>query len=485
MHETNTFSATPTDYQSFAQTELLAGEEIVARYSDSHATMAGFIQAAGLFGVTVVPLYFANTNPAGIITDDAFERITGRMIDALVSQGPWDGVLLAQHGAAVSERYRDADGEIAARVREAVGHETPVGMVLDMHANLSQQMIDNVTVAVVYRTNPHLDASIRAAECAEIIVRTARGELRPVQALETPPVVINIVKQATAAEPMASVIRDLDDVLARPGILSASVAEGYPYADVDEMGMGFLAVHDGDMSVARDAARWLADRTWRRREDFRGVALTPEQAMARAAASPAKPVVLMDVGDNIGGGSPGDSTVLLATAKEQGVRGLLQTLFDPEAVATCISAGVGSVLDLWVGAKTDKLHGAPIPVRGCVRLISDGRFEDATPTHGGSRVFESGKTTVLETDDGHTLVLTSRLVGNTSVEQMRSLGIRPELMQVIVAKGVISPRPAYEPIAAEMIMVDTPGVTALNLHQFEYSHRRHPLYPFEESAAYG
>ena len=486
-HETNTFALLPATYERFAEDGILRGDDIVRVYGSSHATLAGYLEAGEQPGVEVVPLLFTQTNPIGTITSDAFERIVGEMLDLLDARGPWDGVLLALHGAAVSEQYPDADGEIAARVRAHVGPDVPVGLAIDMHANVSRQMVDNVTATVVYRTNPHLDPRPRARECADIIIRTIRGEIHPVQALEMPPVAINIVKQFTGEEPMQTLVSDVEEVLKRPGMLTASVAEGYPYADVAEMGMSFLAVHDGDASAASVAAKWMGHRAWLRRAEFVGDTPSPEQALRLAAHAPSEasgPVVLMDVGDNIGGGSPGDSTVLLAEAQRLGVRRYLQTLFDPEAVAACVSAGVGSTVTLPVGAKTDSMHGRPVQVTGRVRVISDGRFEEPTPTHGGFRHFDGGTTVVLDTTDEHTLVITSRLVGNTSIQQMYSIGVRPETYHVVVAKGVVSPRPAYQPIASQIVLVNTPGVTSSDLSQFNYRRRRCPLYPFENEATY-
>src|SRR5262249_7341651 len=156
------------------------------------------------------------------------------------------------HGAAVSERHRDADGEVEARVRVAVGPGVPIGLALDMHTNLSRRMVECVTATTIYRTNPHVDARERALACAEIIVRTVGGEVRPVQALVQVPAVIDILRQFTGEEPMSGILADVDEVLARPGMLSASVTEGYPYADVAELGMAVLTVHDGS---ARRAAR--------------------------------------------------------------------------------------------------------------------------------------------------------------------------------------------------------------------------------------
>jgi microcystin degradation protein MlrC len=483
-HETNTFSALPTEYALFESTGIFRGQEVVREFGGSQATMAGLLDAGERPGVEVVPLFFAHAHPFGTITRDAFERLTGEMLDGLRANGPWDGVLLGLHGAAVSEDHPDADGEILRRVRWLVGPAVPIGAAHDMHANLSRQMVEHATVTTVYQTNPHLDARDRALECADLIIRTIQGDIHPVQALEMPPLVVNILKQFTGEEPMRGLVEAGTVARGRLGMLSASVVEGYPYADVPEMGMSFLAIADGDPGVAHAAARDLARAAWERRAELQGQAASPEEALRRASLAGRGPVVLMDVGDNIGGGSPADSTILLAEARRQGVRSFLQTLCDPHAVQACIAAGVGSQVSLPVGARTDDRHGQPVTVTGCVRTISDGRFEDPRPTHGGFRFFDGGATVRLDTTEGHTLVLTTKRVGNTSIQQMYALGIRPEEYRVVVAKGVISPRPAYAPIASEIILVDTPGVTTADLSRFAYRRRRRPLYPFEPEASY-
>lgn len=483
-HETNTFSRVPASYEEFEKTGIARGDELVKEYRESHHTNAGFFDAGEKFGFEVVPLIYATTGPIGTITKDAFDRIVGEMLDLLHDNGPWDGVLMPQHGAAVSEEFPDADGEIIKRVRDLVGPDVPIGVALDLHGNLTQKMIEHSTVTTCYLTNPHLDPRPRALVCGELVYRAATGEINPVQALEMPPVVVNIVKQFTGEEPMKGIIDDAAEASKRPRIVSTSVAQGYPYSDVEEMGMAFLAISDGDESAAHDAAKWMAQRAWERRQEFVVDTPSPAEALKQAIANPDHPVVLMDVGDNIGGGSSADSTYILAEAQRMGVRGFLQSLYDPEAVAECVVSGVGSDLTLKVGGKTDDMHGEPVEVTGHVRLISDGKFEDPEPTHGGWRFYDGGITAVLDTTDGHTLVLTSRRVGNTSRQQMYWLGIRPENMLVVVAKGVVSPRPAYQPIAAEIILVNTPGVTTSDLSFFDYHRRRVPLFPFEEDARY-
>lgn len=484
MHETNTFASAPTTYEDFAANGIMRGAELVRRHAGAHSTFAGFLELADQAPCEVVPLYYAATNPSGTITAAAFERLAREMLTELEANGPWDGVLLAIHGAAVSEQYPDADGEIAARVRAVVGPRVPIGMALDLHTNLTPKMVDSVTATVLYRTNPHLDPRERALECGLIIWQTITGDIQPVQALETPPVIANILCHYTGEEPMRSLYEAAEAATSLPGVLSASIAQGYPYADVVEMGMAFLAVTDNDPALARKTARALAARAWERRASLNASAPSAEQAIRDASRAARGPIVLMDVGDNIGAGTAGDSTILLDEAVRQGVGHFLQTLYDPEAVQQCIAAGVGAKITLAVGGKSaDAPHG-PVTLTGRVRTLADGDFEERQPIHGGGRYFSNGKTAVLQTDLDQTVVLTSKVLGNTSIQQIRSLGIFPEHKQVIVAKGVVSPRPAYQPIAAAVVLVDTPGISAANLFRFNYQHRRRPLYPFETEAQY-
>ena len=192
----------------------------------------------------------------------------------------------------------------------------------------------------------------------------------------------------------------------------------------------------------------------------------------------------MDVGDKIGAGSSADSTHILAEAQRLGIEGYLQTLYDPASVQECIEAGVGSDVSLKVGGKTDHLHGSPISIGGKVRTLFNGKFEDHRPTHGGFQFYDGGLTAVVDTTDRHTIVLTSLRCGNTSLEQMYSAGVDTTKYRMVVAKGVVSPRPAYQPIAKEIILVNTPGVTTSDLEYFEYRRRRGSLFPFDRNADY-
>ena len=483
-HESNTYSPVPASLARWLAAGPVEGDALFEHYASSEASLAGYLELASEPGIDLVPLIFYNLTPMGAITADAFEVMAGRLVADLERHGPWDAVLLALHGAAVSERYRDADGEILRRVRTVVGPDLPIGLVLDMHANISPAVVEHATVVTTYMTNPHLDARRRARLAADLTVRTVRDEIRPVMSLQMPPLAINILRQGTDDSPMRELVTLAHEQAKRPGVLAMNIAEGFPYADVEEMGMAFLCVADGDPGLASEAARIVAGEAWRLRPELDGQAAPIEDALLRAANDARRPIVLLDVGDNVGGGSPGDSTHLLAAARQLGVRGVFHSLCDPGAVRACQEAGVGGSVTLAVGGKTDTLHGEPVPITGTVRLLDDGKFEDPGATHGGFRFYDAGDRAVVHTADDHLLMLISLPMGNTSLQQLISAGIDPLEQQVIVAKGVHSPRAAFEPVAAEMIWVATPGCTTADLGRLEYRHRRRPMFPYEPEANY-
>jgi microcystin degradation protein MlrC len=485
MHESNTYSSVPATLAEWMADEgILTGEAIRALYATSRSTLAGILALEDEDPeVTIVPLVFARLTPMGTISAEAIEHLMELVTTSLRDEGPWDAVILPQHGAAVSDPYPDADGEMIRRVREVVGPDVPIGVPLDMHANISRQMVENSDVVTVYQTNPHVDAFEQALLCARLIARTVRGEIRPAMTMVDIPLAVDILRQGTADYPLCDLMDFAATQRSRPGVLSVSVVEGFPYADVAEMGMSFIAVTDNDKDLSLEVATALADAAWAMRADLVGEAWAIDAALRHADAAPAGPVVLFDVGDNVGGGSPGDSTLVLLEAQRLGIRNVLQTLYDPAVVRECQAAGVGARLELDIGGKTDDRHGAPIHVQGVVSGLSEGRYEDPTPTHGGFRFYDDGPTAAVRTDDGLIIVVTSKRAGTRSLQQFRSVGVDPLAAKILVAKGVHSPRAAVEPVAAEMLWLATPGATTADLSTFTYRQRRRPMFPFEPEAA--
>jgi len=163
---------------------------------------------------------------------------------------------------------------------------------------------------------------------------------------------------------------------------------------------------------------------------------------------------------------------------------VFHSLCDREAVQACFDAGVGARVNVDAGGKTDDLHGSPVPIKGVVRVLTDGKWEDPGETHGGFRFFDSGPTALVACDDGNSVLLNSLPNGNTSRQQMAIVGLDPLKQPIIVAKGVHSPRGAFEPIAAELVWLNTPGCTTADFPSLEFHHRQTPMFPFEPDTTY-
>jgi len=478
LHESNTFCAAPTGLEQFS---VWMGNAIQERYTAAHHEVSGFLAGAAAEGLEVHPAMVANATPSGTVTAQAFESLAGRLLETLAAGPRLDGVLLALHGAMVSESYPDADGEIVRRVRARFGAGTPIVVTHDHHANVSEAVVAESTALVIYKTNPHLDQRERGIQAAQILAQTVRGEAHPVQALAKPPMFLNIVHQKTALPPLLGPMQAARALEGEPRVLAASIASGYQYADVAEMGPAAVVVTDGDRALAEAGARRLGQMLLDMRPQLTFTLPGVAEAVRLARASAEVPVVLVDMGDNIGAGSAADSTFLLAELLAQGAEGWVVVLADPASARECAQAGAGAPVALLAGGKTDNLHGRPVPINGRVMRIHDGHYEEPDPRHGGERFHDQGLTAVVEVDGArgpvrNLLVVTSLREPPFSLHQILSLGIEPRAQRILVVKAAVAYRAAYEPIAGRIIEVDSPGVTAVNPARFIYRRVRRPLW---------
>lgn len=485
LQESNTFIPRQTTLDHFRADLLLTGEEVRTRLADTHHEVGGFFAGLAAADIAAVPIFAARAYPYGVISRAAFDELLNLLKQALSAalKGGLDGLLVAPHGATVSEQYPDADGHWLSVVRDLAGSHMPIIGTLDPHANLSPQMVAATDAFFAYRTNPHLDQRAQGLAAAELMARTLRGEVRPVQAAAYPPFAINIERQTTSEPPLCEIYTQADKQLARPGLLGNSILLGFPYADVPEMGSAALAVTDGDRALAEQAARELGRALWDRRADLQGRLVEIEAALDEALTLPG-PVCLLDMGDNVGGGSPGDGTLIAQSIQRRQIGPACVCLFDPAAVAQAATAGPGAALDLQIGGRTDDLHGRPLGGRFRVVSLHDGRFEEPQARHGGFRTFDQGRSAVVETQHGLTVLVTSRRVPPFSLQQLTSCGLDPRKFQILVAKGVIAPAAAYAPVCSKLIRVNTPGVTCADLLRLSYRQRRRPMYPFEPDAVW-
>jgi microcystin degradation protein MlrC len=461
----------------------LSREEWIARQAKTNTVAAGVAEAAARLGLDIYPVMQAGAGSLGYVEDASFNRVLDRLVEQLRTASPkFDGVILINHGAMVVESVPHGDAEVARRVRAAMGKDFPIVVTQDFHANIAQELIDNSTAVVSYKENPHLDTKQRGIQAATIMADIVSGKVKPVQALAKPPMVLNIVYEDTFHAPLKPLVDETKRLeRTNPKILAVSLAGGYQYADVPAMGPSIVVVTDNDPALAKREAQRLGDMLWAIREKLVFRVPDAAEAVRQAMNNPKFPVTLMDTGDNIGGGSAGDGTFVLAELLRQNAQGWVVTISDPESDQAAFRVGVGNPVDLMVGGKTDRMHGSPVRVRGRVKALHDGKYVELAVRHGGGRYNDMGLTAVIEVE-GSTpdlpdlLLLTMRPTSPNSLHQLISNGVYPERMKILVAKGTTAPRAAYEPVSARIIEVNTPGATDVNPAHFEYRHVRRPLF---------
>jgi microcystin degradation protein MlrC len=466
MHETNTFSRGTTGLADFEAYQFAVGDQLFG-FRGTKTELGGFLDGCQELGWEVVPSLYAVALPGALVDHDVFEALVDRLAGALSGKAKLDGVLLALHGAMVTTRSSDADGELLTRVAAFLGAGLPIVATVDFHANTTDAMTGHVDALIGYDTYPHVDMYQRGREAVTVLADVLRGGARRTVAhrkvgLITPP-----QAQYSDAEPIRSIIERVHAIEATEG-LSITVTPGFPYADIDSLGLSVVA-SGRDLLCAQQVADLVAADVDAHADEFTYTTFSVAEAVDRALRAEG-PVALVDSADNVGGGSPGDGTAILAQWLTKGGSGLVVSLTDEEAVRACFEAGVGSVAKLSVGGKTDDRHGSPVDLTGSVRMLADGRY-----VHRGSYATgittHMGRTAVVEAL-GNTVVLTEKRVMPFDAQQWLSLGISPAYCRAFVVKSAIAWRAAYGEYPREVIDVDAPGICTGNLQRLGLSGER-------------
>lgn len=475
-HESNTFLGSLTQLEHFRQGHWLQGQALCQEYQHAFHEIGGMMEGLQQAGATVVPVMFAEAIPGGRLSGEAYATLSREMMAQLDQVLPVDACLVVVHGAAVSEQHPDMDGHWLAALRQKLGPKVPIVGTLDPHANVSPLMVASTDALVAYRTNPHIDQRETGSKAAALLLGLLQEEYKPVQVLTQLPLAISIEQQNTSEEPCKSLCQLAESFSQEPGVLSVSLMLGFPYADVAEMGSSFIVVTDQDPEQARQIGKVLQQAVLAQAGRFVGKKKCWRQQLQQVAASP-RPVLLLDMGDNVGGGSPGDSTCLLEALEGEGRYRSLVCLHDPGAVAYASQFQAGERFPLAFGRHPEGRH--PFEATVTLLWVQEGRFDEAQPRHGGQVHYNMGTIALVLTPKGSTVLLMSRRIPPFSLRQITAFGIEPAAFDVIVAKGVNAPIAAYGPVCPAMLQVHTPGLTQADMTRFEYRNRRKPLFPFE------
>ncbi len=473
FHEANAHSPISVTERDFRGMHYMVGEELrkatTLRGSElvgymPHAELTGFVQAANVAGgVESVPLSSALTVPGGPISKECFEWLLNDLLDRLKAAGPLDGVYLALHGSSEVQGLAEApEAVILRKVRELLGPDAGLAVSYDLHANFASELLDPVDVMIAYRTNPHWDLAPTGFRAGNRLIRTLRGQIKPVHAWRKLPMVLGGGITIDFMAPMRKVFRWMRKLERDPRVLSASLFMVHPYTSADNLGWAVHVCTDDDPQLAARLADQLADRAWDQRKaeipPLRGAAEVLDEVKSGVRRR-LGPVTLVDVDDIVGAGAPGGNTHIVRelTRDDRGLKVMLP-LHDPELVDELWDAPLDS-------ERTVTLRGTPgynmpsvtLPVVVKAKLESD-----------------FGRLIRLDSGSFH-VAIGERPPLPISPRFWRELGLNPRKADALVQKNFFHYRMFYATTSWAHLPVQTDGATSL--HRVRNREYQVPTYP--------
>ncbi|QRM32921.1 M81 family metallopeptidase [Microvirga sp. VF16] len=480
QQESVTFIDGQTTLEDFRLVET-SGPALLEGFRETDTVLGGIIRVCEREDADIIPLFYTSGGAAGPTSDEAYNHYVNRLIDGLRSAGPLDGVVLDLHGAMVTPTRLDADRETLERVRAAVGSDVPIMVALDYHANLDEKSIAAADAVFGYHFSPHTDMGSTGERAAECLFRTLRGEIAPVCILVKPGVMVPSIFSATNLEPLKSIVLESIAVGERSDrYLDVSIFAGFSYADVPNCGFSVVVVADGDRSAALDVANHLSSQIWAHREalNHRELVHSVESGINAAkqlVLEGRRPIVLLEHADRMN-----DSTYILREVLRQKLpRTAVPYLWDPHAAAEAVSAGVGAIVNLKVGGKSNERAGGPVTLQGKVTHAKSVTYRATGPVGTGS-IVELGDTAVIDT--GSAMVsLTSLPLTALDDDCLTQFGRTLDEFDFVVLRSKTHFRAFFEPVSAAIFIIDTPDWGPANLQTLPY--KNVPLdrvYPFTE-----
>ena len=468
--ETNTFSPIPTGLRNFQDTMLYHGDATRAPADLHTAPLIVWRELAAADGDEVVESLATFAQPAGITVRKVYEALRDEILTDLKAALPVDLVLLNMHGAMVADGYDDCEGDLLARCREVAGTDAVIGGELDLHCSITPEMRAAADALVNYKEYPHIDTKERAAELYAICRDAKLGKTTPVMAVHDCRMVST---WRTPVEPMKTFVARMHALEGRDGILSISFGHGFPWGDVPCVTARMLVIADGDKKKAEDLARQLGQEVWAMRQETAPVTMPYKEALSRAAAAAAGPVVVADIADNAGGGAPSDSTFLLQEILDTGLSDNISGLYwDPLAIRLCKEAGVGARLNLRIGGKCCRESGIPVDLDVTVKGI----IENATQPF-GSVTQQMGDAVWLQAAGNVNLVLNFIRGQTFHPDAFSQFGIDLASLKIIIPKSSQHFYAGFAPIAAEVIYATSPGTLNMDFANLPFTKLATPFWP--------
>ena len=477
QHETNTFAPSKAELKDFTigggWPPLSRGGAMFGSIAGVNLPAAGFVEAARERGWTPVPLAWAGATPSSYVTDEAFETIAGHILDGLEHAGSLDAVYLDLHGVMVTESHEDGEGELLRRVRNLLGSDIPILVSLDLHANVTPEMMALATALVSYRTYPHVDQAVTGKRAARLLdLWVERGGQPFASAFRQIPFLIPLTSGCSLIEP-AKAIYDSLDSLETGGVDSVSFNAGFSPADIHHAGPT-VTVFGRDQAAVDAVADGLASSILAQEAAFAGDIMGAADGVAYAkgqAAGASRPIVLADTQDNPGAGGNGDTVGLLAELVRQEASGAaLALLYDPPAAERAHQLGAGAEGDFALGSQSGLPGHEPLKVRAKVAAVGDGRFTCTGPFYLGARM-DLGPMARLRIGAVDVLIASKKVQAGDQ-EMFRHLGLEPTDCAILGLKSSVHFRAHFQPIAQEVVVVAAPGPNPVDHLALDYRNLR-------------
>ena len=475
-HESSSFSPIPTSLQNFRDGLLhrpSRGELVAERLTTIECTLT---EKGRRRGHDVIEGMAAAATPSGPLGKSDFEALRDEIVNDLRKAMPVDAIALFMHGAQLAQGYDDCEGEVLTALRAVAGPDIPIGVEIDLHGNITEAMMHNATLIVACKEYPHTDFSERADELLDVLEATVAGKVSPVAAFCKLPM-IGIFH--TTRQPMRGLVDRISDLEHKPGVLSISIAHGFPWADTPHTGAAVIVVTDKDESLAQRLSREIARELFDMRAAIAAPRTSIEEALTAAVAANDGLTIVADTADNAGGGAASDSTHLLRELLRRKVdQAAVGMIWDPIAVRFAFAAGAGAQLSMRIGGKVSALSGAPIDAHVTVTACNPALGQTAF----GSR-HTLGPAAALRID-GIDVVVASEREQVHSPECFTELGIDVASRKLLVVKSAQHFYAQFGPLARRVIYAVAPGTTSVDFSTFRYARLPRPIWPLDPSVSF-
>jgi microcystin degradation protein MlrC len=480
-HETCTFCPNITTLEDWEKGDMLHGKDVLYTEEQGESYITGYKEAAAKEKDVELVGVLRTRGPVTLgmgswLTTEAFDVIADRIVDGMKKAGKLDGVLLALHGAMAVTGISRPEAELCRRVRKVVG-KIPIMVTLDLHANEDVELANTADGVFILKTYPHLDSHQIGVIAARCMIETIRGSFKPTMAVRKPKVISASVYQASEYYPMKKVY-DRCRTWEAKGVYCASVAPGFAYSDVPDVGASVFVVTNNDHPLAEEVAQDISDLIWALRDDLTRPLPKAKEGVAnviKMVNQDTKPVVIAYHDDRLG-----DGTHVLEELIEQGAKNFLASVADPK-VLTMLGEKhrVGDTVIVTIGGWIHPISGTSVTVTGKIEYLGSTEWVETGPMGGGAHHRERFVASLNLGNNNH-VIISESLRAPMSADAFKVLGINMDSLDIVELKDRVHHKAYWDKWCKVDYPVDPPGTTPADLSTLHYENIPWDLYPIGE-----